>query len=171
LEWPGEFQITSAPVIVRDNVIVGSAIADNRRAEGPSGMVRAFDARTGRPRWSFDPLLHHSGVVAGHANVWAPMSVDEERGLVFLPTSSPSPDFWGGKRPGNNDYANSVVALRAESGLVGFSIRARFDNFTCDAVQSAVIRRSAGFDAVFVCTGVRISFAPVRRKHAGAVFS
>ena len=57
-----------------------------------------------------------TALVAGHANVWAPMSVDEERGLVFLPTSSPSPDFWGGKRPGNNDYANSVVALRAETG-------------------------------------------------------
>jgi len=115
LEWPGEFQITSAPVIARDTVIVGSAIADNRRVEAPPGTVRAFDARTGKPRWSFDPLVH-SGVVAGHANVWAPMSVDEERGLVFLPTSSPSPDFWGGKRPGNNDYANSVVALRAETG-------------------------------------------------------
>jgi quinoprotein glucose dehydrogenase len=115
LEWPGEFQITSAPVIARDSVIVGSAISDNRRVEAPPGKVRAFDARTGRPRWSFDPLLH-DGVVAGHANVWAPMSVDEERGLVFLPTSSPSPDFWGGKRPGNNDYANSVVALRAETG-------------------------------------------------------
>src|SRR4051812_31920229 len=115
LEWPGEFQITSAPVIARDTVIVGSAISDNRRAEAPSGTVRAFDARTGRPRWAFDPLLHN-GIVAGHANVWAPMSVDEERGLVFLPTSSPSPDFWGGKRPGNNDYANSVVALRAETG-------------------------------------------------------
>ena len=115
LEWPGEFQITSAPVIISDTVIVGSAIADNRRVEAPPGTVRAFDARTGRPRWSFDPLVH-DGVVAGHANVWAPMSVDEERGLVFLPTSSPSPDFWGGKRPGNNDYANSVVALRAETG-------------------------------------------------------
>ena len=77
--------------------------------------MRAFDARTGQPRWSFDPLVHN-GVVAGHANVWAPMSVDEERGLVFLPTSSPSPDFWGGRRPGNNDYANSVVALRAATG-------------------------------------------------------
>ena len=115
LEWPGEFQITSAPVIISDTVIVGSAIADNRRVEAPAGTVRAFDARTGRPRWSFDPLVH-DGIVAGHANVWAPMSVDEERGLVFLPTSSPSPDFWGGKRPGNNDYANSVVALRAETG-------------------------------------------------------
>ena len=115
LEWPGEFQITSAPVIISDTVIVGSAIADNRRVEAPPGTVRAFDARTGRPRWGFDPLVH-DGVVAGHANVWAPMSVDEERGLVFLPTSSPSPDFWGGKRPGNNDHANSVVALRAETG-------------------------------------------------------
>src|SRR6478672_11808978 len=115
LDWPGEFQITSAPVIVRDTVIIGSAIADNRRVDAPPGMVRAFDARTGAPRWSFDPLVH-GGIIAGHANVWAPMSVDEERGLVFLPTSSPSPDFWGGKRPGNNDHANSVVALRAETG-------------------------------------------------------
>src|SRR4051812_41953672 len=115
LEWPGEFQITSAPVVARGVVIVGSAIADNRRVDAPPGTVRAFDARTGQSRWSFDPLLH-SGIIAGHANVWAPMSVDEERGLVFLPTSSPSPDFWGGKRPGNNDYANSVVTLRAETG-------------------------------------------------------
>ena len=74
----------------------------------------------GVPRWSFDPLVH-DGVIAGHANVWAPMSVDEERGLVFLPTSSPSPDFWGGKRPGNNDHANSVVALRAETGELVWS--------------------------------------------------
>jgi quinoprotein glucose dehydrogenase len=115
LEWPGEFQITSAPVVIRDIVVVGSAISDNRRVEAPAGTVRAFDARTGQPRWSFDPLVH-DGIMAGHANVWAPMSVDEERGLVFLPTSSPSPDFWGGKRPGNNEHANSVVALRAETG-------------------------------------------------------
>jgi quinoprotein glucose dehydrogenase len=122
LEWPGEFQITSAPVIVRGVVIVGSSIADNRRVEAPTGTVRAFDARTGAPRWNFDPLVH-DGVNAGHANVWAPMSVDEDRGLVFLPTSSPSPDFWGGKRPGNNDHANSVVALRAESGELVWSFQ------------------------------------------------
>jgi quinoprotein glucose dehydrogenase len=115
LEWPSEFQITSAPVVNHGVVVVGSAIADNRRVDAPLGTVRAFDARTGRPRWSFDPLVH-AGIIAGHANVWAPMSSDEARGLVFLPTSSPSPDFWGGKRPGNNEHANSVVALRAEIG-------------------------------------------------------
>lgn len=122
LDWPGEFQITSAPVVSRGVVIVGSAISDNRRAEAPPGTVRAFDARSGRPRWSFDPLVH-DGIVAGHANVWAPMSADEDRGLVFMPTSSPSPDFWGGKRPGNKEHANSVVALRAGSGELVWSFQ------------------------------------------------
>jgi len=98
LEWPGEMQITSPPVVARDVVVVGSSIADNRRTAAPRGTVQAFDARTGGLR------------------VWAPMSADEELGLVFLPTSSPSPDFWGGGRPGNNEHADSVVALRAETG-------------------------------------------------------
>ncbi len=115
LEWPGEFQITSPPAVGRGVVVVGSSIGDNRRVDAPSGLVRAFDARSGEPRWTFEPLKH-DGIEAGHANVWAPMSVDESRGLVFLPTSSPSPDFWGGKRPGNNEHANSVVALRIETG-------------------------------------------------------
>ena len=122
LKWPGEFQITSAPVVSRGVVIVGSSISDNVRVEAPLGTVRAFDARTGRPRWSWDPLIH-DGIIAGHANVWAPMSVDEERGLVVLPTTSPSPDFWGGKRPGNNEHANSVVALRAETGELVWSFQ------------------------------------------------
>jgi quinoprotein glucose dehydrogenase len=122
VEWPGEFQITSAPVVSRGVVVVGSAISDNRRVDAPQGTVRAFDARTGRPRWSFDPL-DHAGIEAGHANVWAPMSADEDRGMVFLPTSSPSPDFWGGKRPGNNEHANSVVALRAETGEMVWSFQ------------------------------------------------
>ena len=122
LESPGEFQITSAPLVSRGVIVVGSAIGDNRSVDAPLGTVRAFDARTGRPRWSWDPLVH-DGIVAGHANVWAPMSADEERGLVFLPTGSASPDFWGGKRPGNNEHANSVVALRAETGELVWSFQ------------------------------------------------
>jgi quinoprotein glucose dehydrogenase len=122
LAWPGEFQITSAPVVSRGVVIVGSSISDNVRVDAPSGAVRAFDARSGVARWSWDPLIH-DGIVAGTANVWAPMSSDEERGLLFLPTSSPSPDFWGGKRPGNDEHANSVVALRTETGELVWSFQ------------------------------------------------
>ena len=123
LLWPGEFQITSPPVVSHGVVVVGSSISDNVRVDAPLGTVRAFDARTGVARWSFDPLVH-DGISAGHANVWAPMSSDEARGLVFLPTTSPSPDFFGGKRPGNNEHANSVVALRAETGELVWSFQA-----------------------------------------------
>mgnify|MGYP003571135931 CR=1 FL=1 len=128
LAYPGEFHITSPPVVARGVLITGSSIGDNNRADAPKGTVRAFDARSGAPLWHFDPVARGAeeqegswdarAARTGHANVWAPMSVDEKRGLVFLPTSSPSPDFFGGERPGDNRYANSVVALEAESGKV-----------------------------------------------------
>ena len=123
LLWPGEFQFTSAPVVSRGVIVVGSSIADNVRVDAPLGTVRAFDARTGQPRWSWDPL-EHRGIEAGHANVWGPISADEERGLVFLPTGSPSPDFWGGKRVGNDEHANSVVALKVETGELAWAFQA-----------------------------------------------
>ena len=116
LLWPGRIPdhvIAGGPS--RGVVIVGSSISDNVRVHAPSGAVRAFDARSGKPRWSWDPLVRNS-IEAGRCHVWAPMSTDEARGLVFLPTSSPSPDFFGGRRPGNDANANSVVALRAETG-------------------------------------------------------
>jgi quinoprotein glucose dehydrogenase len=115
LEWPGEFQITSPPAVAGGVVVVGSAISDNRRANAPPGVVRAFDAVTGAPRWVFDPMTA-SGIAPGHANVWSTVSVDETRGLIFLPTSSPSPDFFGGMRPGDNRDSDSVVALRIATG-------------------------------------------------------
>ncbi len=135
LIWPGEFQITSPPVVVGDIVIVGSAIGDNTRVEAPRGAVRAFDVVTGSATWSFDPIprddnalnaqdWHGEAIpIEGHANAWAPMSADLERGLVFVPTSSPSPDFYGGLRPGDNRYANSVVALKADTGAVHWAFQ------------------------------------------------
>ena len=119
LRWPGEYQITSAPVVAAGVVIVGSAINDNGRADAPTGKVRAFDARSGALRWAWEPLRPAQGgtpLRAGAGNVWAPMSIDAARGLVFLPTSSPSPDFFGGMRPGDNRDADSVVALRIADG-------------------------------------------------------
>jgi quinoprotein glucose dehydrogenase len=127
LVWPGEFQITSPPVVIGDIVVTGSSISDNVRVEAPRGTVRAYDVRSGEYLWGFDPIPRETGnpdwqgpepPVEGHANAWAPMSVDVERGLVFVPTSSPSPDFYGATRPGENRHANSVVALNAADGSV-----------------------------------------------------
>lgn len=124
LARPGGAQITSAPVVVRGMVVTGSSIDDNQRVHETSGAVHAFDAVTGQLRWSFDPLdSARPGVTAGAANVWAPMSADEASGLVYLPVSSPSPDFYGAARPGNDGYANSVVALHAETGQVAWAFQ------------------------------------------------
>ena len=124
----GLVQVTSAPAICRDLVIVGTSIGDNNRTHDSRGVVRAFDSRNGQEIWHFDPIPtnpedpafqqweNNSAYRTGAANVWATISVDVENDLVFLPTSSPSPDFYGGERLGNNDYANSVVALKASTG-------------------------------------------------------
>jgi quinoprotein glucose dehydrogenase len=126
----GEYSVTSPPAVVNGLVIVGSTVADNRRANAPAGVVRAFDARTGAPRWSWDPVPREasepaystwrgsSGHQTGAANAWSIISSDSARDLIFVPTGSPSPDFFGGERLGRNDYANSVVALRATTGRV-----------------------------------------------------
>jgi quinoprotein glucose dehydrogenase len=120
----GRIHTTSAPVVSHGVVVVGSAIDDNQKVDELRGTVHAFDAKTGALRWSFDPLDEQKAPFrGGAANVWAPMSVDEARGLVFLPVSSTSPDFWGGMRAGNGRYANSVVALKIATGEVAWSFQ------------------------------------------------
>jgi quinoprotein glucose dehydrogenase len=116
----GGYQITSAPVVAGRTVIVGSSIGDNGRTDLPRGTVRAFDAKTGKPTWTWDPTPPGQ---TGAANAWAPMSVDVARGLVFIPTGSASPDFFGGTRPGDNHHANSVVALRTADGKFVWSFQ------------------------------------------------
>jgi quinoprotein glucose dehydrogenase len=127
---PGEYELTSPPAVVGDVLVVGSAVADNRSTRQPSGEVRGFDARTGRRLWSWDPIPQDPrdpayatwhGAAAhrtGAANAWSVIAADTVRGLVFVPTSSPSPDYFGGERLGEGRYANSVVALRAATGAV-----------------------------------------------------
>jgi quinoprotein glucose dehydrogenase len=113
---------TAPPTVIGDLVIVGSSISDSHDADAPSGVVRAYDARTGKVRWAWEPLLDpggsEGGLPAGAANAWATITADPERDLVFVPTGSPSPDHYGGLRPGDNRYANSLVALRASTGEV-----------------------------------------------------
>jgi quinoprotein glucose dehydrogenase len=119
----GEYEETSVPAMADDLVIVGSSIADNDRVDSPSGVVRAFDARTGSLRWSWNPIPE-SIAPTGAGNAWSTISVDNGRGLVFVPTTSPSPDYHGFKRPGDNKWADSVVALSAKTGGIvwGFQL-------------------------------------------------
>ena len=120
------YAITSPPAIWRDLVIVGGLVPEGT-PRGPAGDVRAFDVRTGQERWRFHTVPRPGE--PGHdtwsaeawqrrtgANVWSSMSVDEDRGLVFLPIGSPSYDFFGGDRPGQNLFGNSLVALDAATG-------------------------------------------------------
>src|SRR5262245_17086419 len=118
------YHMTSPPAVVDDLVIVGSAIDDNTRAEMSSGVVRAFDARTGAQRWAWDPLPANLRGQTGAANAWSIMAVDAERHLVFVPTGSASPDYFGGQRPGDDKWANSIVALRPKTGEIvwGFQL-------------------------------------------------
>ncbi|MGD8385391.1 MAG: pyrroloquinoline quinone-dependent dehydrogenase [Lysobacterales bacterium] len=123
-----DYLVTSPPAILDDKVIVGSSIGDNRSVEEELGIVRAFDARTGRLIWSWDPIPRKPSdpayadwrsdqiKSASAANAWAPLSVDRRRHLVFVPTGSASPDFFGGVRVGDNRWANSVVALDGATG-------------------------------------------------------
>lgn len=125
-----EYEVTSPPAIVNGMIVVGSAIADNNRFDAASGEVRGYDARTGALRWTWDPVPQDprdpafdtwrgdSAHRTGAANAWSVIAADSARGLVFVPTSSASPDYYGGRRLGRNDYANSVVALRAATGEV-----------------------------------------------------
>jgi quinoprotein glucose dehydrogenase len=109
---------SSAPAVANGVVLVGSTVIDFHYAQAPPGLVAAYDAVSGAHRWTFDPLEGIRGT--GAANAWAAISIDAARDLAFVPTSSPSPDYYGVLRPGNNGFANSVVALRLHSGQVAW---------------------------------------------------
>jgi len=153
----GQYGVTSPPAVVGDIVVVGSSIGDNRRVDMERGVVRGYDAVSGRLLWSFDPIgastagrlgrsaadttcfavprvgaqpavepssrqpcdwTHSAARRTGAGNAWAPLSADTGLGLVFVPTGSAAPDFFGGERPGDNRYTNSVVALEVATGAV-----------------------------------------------------
>ena len=127
LRDPGDYQVTSAPAIYKDLVITGSSIGDNRAVSTERGIVRAFDVRSGKLAWTWDPIApwaYQTKPRTGSGNAWSTLSVDIQRGLVFIPTGSASPDYYGGVRKGDNRWANSVVALNASTGVFvwGFQV-------------------------------------------------
>ncbi|HEX3367673.1 pyrroloquinoline quinone-dependent dehydrogenase [Phenylobacterium sp.] len=122
------FATTSAPTVCRDVVVVGQYISDPVvRKDMPPGDVRGFDVRTGALMWTFHtvPMKGEVGYETwddnsadrnGNANIWAPMSADDELGLVYLPGSCATNNFYGGTRPGNDLFANCLIALDARTG-------------------------------------------------------
>jgi len=129
----GNYGITSPPAVMGDRLIVGSAIGNNRAVELERGIVRSLDVRSGAINWIWDPIPrspsepnyasweNDSGLITGAANVWPPITVDTGLDLVFVSTGSPSPDFYGGERLGDNHHANSLVALNGTTGAVVWS--------------------------------------------------
>jgi quinoprotein glucose dehydrogenase len=127
-KFPNEVQIHSPPAMVGDVAVFGSTIADMLRVDAPSGKIRAIDARSGQLLWTFDPVPRDdsdpaastwgrgSAKFVGAGNAWSLLSADAENDLVFIPTTSPSVDIYGGYRPGANRYTDSLVAIRAHTG-------------------------------------------------------
>jgi glucose dehydrogenase len=125
---PAPFNGTSAPLIIKDIVVVGSSVADNPNfKEGTPGDIRGYDVRTGKLRWKFKviPREGEFGVetwedrsweYTGAVNAWTNLSADEELGYIYLPLTSPTSDMYGGHRLGNNLFSDSVVCIKAETG-------------------------------------------------------
>lgn len=126
LHHVGEVKLAGPAAIVRDSIVVGTSVLDNVRANAPRGIIRAFDARSGKEIWTFDPIPQEGGSdrdwmgdsrhTTGATNVWSVIAGDSALNMVYLPTSSASPDYYGGLRPGDNRHANSTVALDASTG-------------------------------------------------------
>ena len=130
---PAGTTFSAPPVLVNGVIVIGNINnMKNQYASAPSGAIRAFDARSGKFLWSFDPIPRNENdpeaknwqpdslAITGGANAWSLLSVDQERDLVFIPTASAAPNFYGGTRPGDNRYANSVVALHGSTGKVAW---------------------------------------------------
>ncbi|MFP5262209.1 MAG: pyrroloquinoline quinone-dependent dehydrogenase [Blastocatellia bacterium] len=178
----GQYQVTSPPAVIGDLVIVGSSMGDNRGVEVERGVVRAYDARTGALRWRWDPVpvdekdpasKSWKGAGArrtGAANAWSIISADPARDLIFIPTSSPSPDFYGVERIGSNLYANSVVALRASTGKLIWHFQVvHHDLWDYDvAAQPMLVTvRRGGRDVPAVAVGTKMGHIFILHRETG----
>jgi quinoprotein glucose dehydrogenase len=178
---PAQYHMTSPPAVIDDVVVVGSAIDDNSRVDMPSGVVRAFDARTGARRWKWEPLAPNDPASAtpgaakpwrtGAGNAWSIMVVDQERDLVFVPTGSASPDYYGGLRRGDNKWANSVVALRGNTGEFGWGFQlVHHDLWDYDSASPPLLAtlQHDGKNLPVVIQGNKTGFLYVLNRDTGA---
>jgi quinoprotein glucose dehydrogenase len=181
--YPGELQIDSAPAVVDDTLVIGSAVDDMSRARAPSGTVWGIDALSGRRRWSFDPVprgpedpgesswSHESYRAAAGGSVWGAISVDAARDLVFVPTASPTAAFYGGQRPGDNLYTSSVVALRGSTGAVVWHFQTTHHDiwdYDVAAQPSLATLHRGGRDIAAIIVATKMGFVFVLDRETGA---
>ena len=177
-----DIQETSPPAVIGDLVIVGSAIGDNQRFDEAPGVIRAYSVHTGQLIWAWDPIPRDPADSAyvtwngpkahrtGAANAWSILSTDPARDLVFIPTSCPSPDYYGGERLGSNLHANSLVALRASTGKLVWSFQVvHHDLWDFDiAAQPVLIDFPIGSGTVpAVVIGTKMGFIYVLDRETG----
>jgi len=171
-------------------VVVGSAIDDNSRADMPGGVVRAYNARTGRLAWKWEPLPPNDNSKSsdtqnpndngpqratkiwrtGAGNAWTGMAVDAERGLVFVPTGSASPDYYGGLRLGDDKWADSIVALRAKTGEMAWGFQlVHHDLWDYDTASPPLLAtvKHDGKDVPVVIQGNKTGFIYVLNRDTG----
>ncbi|MBZ5487301.1 glucose/quinate/shikimate family membrane-bound PQQ-dependent dehydrogenase [Halomonas aquamarina] len=126
---PGGYYSTSPATVTENLVILGGHVTDNSSTDEPSGVIRAFDVRTGELVWNWDsgnpeetePLADDETYTRNSPNVWPPISVDEDLGLVYLPMGNATPDQWGADRTENDEtYSAGLVALELETGQVAW---------------------------------------------------
>ncbi len=155
--YRGNYEVTSAPTVVGDVVVTGSSIGDNAAVNLERGVVRGYDTRSGKLVWTWDPIpwANQQKLRTGAANAWSTIAADEKRGLIFIPTGSASPDYYGGQRPGDNRWANSVVALKAATGefVWGFQV-VHHDLWDYDVASEPALIEFAGKAAVAVTTKI-----------------
>ena len=146
---PGYYGISSAPTVIRGKLVFGGSVADGQYVGEPSGVIRAYDAVTGKLAWAWDmdrPGQHGEPAPGDHyangtPNSWGPMSADEQLGLVYVPTGNSTPDYWGGHRSAaSNRYASSVVALDATTGEPRWSFQTtHYDLWDFDVASQPVL--------------------------------
>ena len=148
---------TSPPCVIGNLVVVGSSIGDNFAVDMPSGKVRAYEVKTGKLVWTWEPLASerakHAGLRTGAGNAWITMSADPARGLIFVPTGSPSPDYSGVTRPGDDRDADSIVCLRAKTGQKVWAFQVvHHDLWDYDVPAQPIVATIKGRRAVIAMT-------------------
>jgi quinoprotein glucose dehydrogenase len=176
------WSVTSPPAVVGNIIVVGSSFGDNQTIKYPRGTVRGYDVITGELRWSWDPIPKNIEDDAwktwksngtekrGGANAWAVISADSKRDLVFIPTSSPSTDYYGGDRPGQNLYGNCIVALQASTGkLVWYYQVVHHDLWDYDIAAQPVLLdiNKNGSEVAAVAVGTKMGHIFVLNRETG----